>query len=172
MLSIMLVVPAMAIAASVLAAAVLSTGQFSTGRFQEVALSSLRDNSSGLMVEGSVYARTDGTSITQLLIDVTTLPGGLPVDIDPAAVTDRTVVSYADAANLKLDVPYTVTWIVGNGDTQLEDGEHAEIVVDMDGITQEGSTFTVEVRPAHGMRATVRRPVPTGGHLPTILELG
>ena len=82
MLSIMLVVPAMAIAASVMAAAVLSTGQFSTGQFQQVASSALRDNGSGLMVDGPVFARTDGSAITRVMIDVTTLPGGLPISLD------------------------------------------------------------------------------------------
>ena len=171
MISIMLVVPAMAIAASVLAAAVLSTGQLSTGRFREVALSSLQDTGSGLLVDGPVYARTDGTSMTQLMIDVTTLPGGLPVNLDPTAATNRTVVMYADAANLKPDLPYSVTWIGGgNGDANLDSGEHAEIVVDMSGMNQAGDSFTVEVRPAHGIRATIQRAIPTG-HLPAILQL-
>ena len=168
----MLVAPAMAIAASVLAAAVLSTGQFSTGQFQQVASSALRDNGSGLLVDGPVFARTDGSSITQLMIDVTTLPGGLPVDLDAAAVSERTVVMYADAANLKPDLPYSVTWVGGDGDTQLESGEHAEIVIDLTGIVQSGDSFTVEVRPARGIRATVRRAMPSGGQLPIILQLG
>ena len=167
-----LAVPAIVVAGSVFAAAVLSTGQLSTAQFQQVALSAVRDTSTGIVVDGPIVARTDGTSVTQIMIDITTFPGGLPVNLDPAAISERTVVSYIDEANLKHDVPYSVTWIIGNGNAQLESGERAEVVVDLTGIVQSGDSFTLEVRPAHGIGVTVQRAMPSGGgHLPTILEL-
>jgi len=85
--------------AAVFAGAVMRTGALSTRQFELVADSALRQTGSGIELRGSFYARTNGTSITQVQLLVETTPGGTPIDLNPVAPPprqDRSVVRLQD----------------------------------------------------------------------------
>jgi archaellin len=166
-----MLVVAPVLVASVFGSAVIKAGSFSTSQFEQVAYSAVRDTSTGIELRGPSYARTDGTAITHVLLDVDTIPGGLPVDLSRAAASEGTVVSYVSASALAHSLSYEVHWITGNGDSLLESGELAEIDVDVSGVAAAGEAFTIEIRPAHGLYATVHVPAQPAGHLATVLTL-
>lgn len=160
------------VAASVFGAAAMSAGTDASNQLQRTVMSAIQDSSSGIQLRGPVLALTDGRSITHVLIDATTIPGGQPVDLDPAAATGRTVVTYVDAGTIAHDLPYTVTWIGGdNGDRALDADELAEIDVDVRALEPD-TDFTLEIRPAHGAWITLHITRPPGTPLNHVIQLG
>jgi archaellin len=151
------------VVASALGGSVIKAGRLSTDQLQFVTQSAVRDVSSGIERRGTVYAHTDGTSITGVEMDVTTTAGSYPIDLSPAAITDRTVVSYIDSSQVIRDLPYRVSWINGDGDDLLESGETATLEIDLSALSLATGGFTIEVRPAHGLWTSVHIQPPSGG---------
>jgi archaellin len=162
------------LAASAFGAAVLATGRLSTQEFERTAFSALKRTTTGIELRGQVVARTDGTRVTHILLDVGNTAGNEPVNLDPLAAENRTTVVYIDASRISHDVPYTVLWVGGDGDMLLEEGETGQIVIDVSGLTSPQSAslpFTVEVRPAQGTGISIRRTMPQDSGLDPILTL-
>ena len=166
-----MLIAAPVLVASVFGTAVIKAGSFSSNQFEQIAYSAVRDTSTGIELRGPLYARTDGTAITHVLLDVGTIPGGLPIDLNPAAASEGTVVSYVSTSAVAHNLPYEVHWITVNGDSLLESGEFAEIDVDVSGVASAGEEFTLEIRPAHGLYATAYVPAQPAGHLAAVLTL-
>jgi archaellin len=167
--AVLLIAPV--VVASTFAVAVLNAGQLATRQFNDAALSAIRDASSGLELRGPVSLRTDGHAVTHVVMDISLTAGSAPVMLDPAATVDGTQVSYIDSGMVVRGVPYQVDWLIGDGDNILGEGETVEMRVDVSGITSSGASFSIEVRPAHGMYLIVRRERPTGNELAPMIEL-
>src|SRR5574338_1297497 len=118
---------AFVVVAAVFAFAVLSTGLFSSERGKEAVYAGLSKTRGTMALSSGVIATSSGTRITQLTFDVALAAGGDSVNLDPAATTNRTVISYIDSSTTASNVTYTATDLVGNGDTLLQPGELFEI---------------------------------------------
>ena len=117
------------------------------------------------------YARTDGTRITQVLLDITTLPGGSAVDLSPATVESEggTEVSYVSASSVGRNLSFAVNWVRGDGDSLLETGETAELVIDVGAERTAGEAFVITVRPVHGLPAAAQIPAQPTGTLDAVI---
>ena len=114
-------------------------------------------------LSSSVIAASNGTSITTLDFDMTLAAGGDSVNLDPAAVTNRTVITYIDNATVINDLAYTATPITGNANTLLEPGELIRISIDLAGAGLTVGTnqlFTLEVKPPTGSYMVIQRMTP------------
>jgi flagellin FlaB len=155
---------AFVVVAAVFAFVVLSTGLFSSERGKEAVYAGLAKTRGTMELSSGVIATSSGTRITALKFDVALAAGGDSVNLDPAATTNRTVVSYIDAATTVGDVTYTASDLVGNGDTLLEPGELFEVSIDttaLAGVTiAENDTFTLEVKPPSGSYMVIQRTIP------------
>lgn len=159
------------VVASTFAAAVMNAGKLVTNRFNDTTLAALGRSGSGVELRGAVSLRTDGHSITAVVIDIGTTPGGGPINFDPGTPADDPNVSYIDEASVVHGVPYTVEWLNGNGNELLEEAETAELTIDVSGIEQAGANFTIEVRPVEGIYLSVTRQRPPGIELAPVIEL-
>jgi hypothetical protein len=168
----LLMLTAPVLVASVFGLAVTNTGRLSTDAFQHVADSALRQTGSGVMLDSTVLGRTDGHSLTEVLVQVRIMPGGQAVDLGSSAGDAKTIISYIDGGTVARDVPYGVHWIAGNGDSLLEAGEVAELAVDISALTPVGDSFTLEVRPPGALPVSVRCPRPTAGSLDAVIPPG
>lgn len=166
-----LVVAVPTLLASALGATVMRAGDFSTAQLERTVHAAVRDASSGIQEQGPAYARSDGTRITLVAIDIGTTAGGWPVDLDPTAATEPTLVRFTSASTVVQRVPYTVDWITGDGDPTLEPGEIAELDIDVSMLTRGGEPFTLEIRPAHGLYVTEHVAPTAASHLDAIIPL-
>ncbi|MCJ7831330.1 MAG: flagellin, partial [Dehalococcoidia bacterium] len=143
---------AFVVVATVFAFVVLSTGLFSSERGKEAVYAGLQKTRGTLELRGSVIANTDGTSsVTNLVFDVANSAGGEPVNLDPAALSNKVVIDYRDNTVNATNIVWTVTWLVGDGDNLMEAGELAEITIDVS--TQNlaaNQAFALEVKPPLG----------------------
>jgi archaeal flagellin FlaB len=155
---------AFVVVAAVFAFVVLSTGLFSSERGKEAVYAGLAKTRGTMELSSGVIATSSTTRITQLQFDVALAAGGDSVNLDPAATTNRTVISYIDTSTQVGDVTYTATDLVGNGDTLLQPGELFEITIDttaLAGVTiAQNSTFTLELKPPSGSFMVIQRTVP------------
>lgn len=163
-----IVLIAFVVVAAVFAFVVLSTGLFSSERAKETVFAGLAKTRGSMEITGDVYGTTDLTRITQLSFDVTLAAGGDQVSLDPAAPTNKTVISYQDSQNSVSNVTYTTTVIAGNADYLLEKGELFEIAIDMtqaqfSAVTLgTNKTFTIEIKPPSGSYLVIQRTTPAG----------
>lgn len=164
---------AFVVVAAVFAFVVLSTGLFSSERGKEAVYAGLAKTRGTMELSSGVVANSaNGTSLSTVVFDMTLAAGGDSVNLDPTATTNRTVISYIDAAQVKNDVPYTVVTITGNANTLLEPGELLEITVDLagNGLTVgTNATFSLEVKPPTGSYLVIQRTTPPA--LETVNEL-
>jgi flagellin FlaB len=157
---------AFVVVAAVFAFVVLSTGLFSSERGKEAVYAGLSKTRGTMELSSGVVATSDGTQITALKFDVALAAGGDAVNLDPAATTNRTVISYIDSTASVSDVTYTVNDLVGNGDNLLQPGELFEVSIDttqaaMAAITiAQNYTFTLEVKPPSGSYMVIQRTTP------------
>ncbi|MDE3095719.1 MAG: hypothetical protein KGK07_06940, partial [Chloroflexota bacterium] len=104
--------------------------------------------------------------ITKLTFDVALAAGGDAVNLDPAATTNRTVISYIDSSTSVNNVTYTATALVGNSDKLLQPGELFEIDIDMTQSAMSAvtvgtnATFTLEIKPPSGSYMVIQRTTP------------
>jgi archaellin len=162
------------VVASAFGGVVLTTGLTSSGQVQRTLNDALARSGSGLELRGPVIAVTDGDKANVVSIDVALSIGSDGVNLDPAAALDRTVVSFIDSQNAIRELPYTTQWTVGDDDQVLESGELVAVMIDLSTIVPAvtgGSQFQIEVRPPRGSYLIVRRSMPSGSPLDTIVNL-
>lgn len=166
------------IVASVFAFVVLGTGLFSSDRGKETIFSGLDRASAGIEVRGSVTVtdvNTDGAitaaGADTLIFSAGNTAGGSPINMDPAAASQRTVINYIDADGREADATYTATELQGDGDDLLETGELFEISVVMPGTSSllVNERFTLEVVPPSGGTSLVTRTMPQS--IDTVMDL-
>ncbi|HXF51570.1 MAG TPA: archaellin/type IV pilin N-terminal domain-containing protein [Dehalococcoidia bacterium] len=168
---------AFVVVAAVFAFVVLSTGLFSSERGKETIYAGLQKTRGNLELRGSVIANTTGggTRVQTLVFDLGLAAGGEPVNLDPSASVNKTIVAFIDDSTNINDIPYTVDWVVGDTDNLLEPGELAELTVNVinAGVTALGNndTFTLEVRPPLGAYLVIQRSLPAGSSMETIVNL-
>jgi archaellin len=173
-IEIILIASGFLVVASAFGGVVLTTGLTSSGQVQRTLSDALARSGNGLELRGPVIAFTDGEQANAISLDVTLAVGGDGVNLDPAAPLDRTVVSYIDTTSAIRELPYSVQWTVGDGDQTLESGELAAILIDVTDIAPaltSGRAFQVEVRPPRGSYLIIRRAMPQGSQLDTIVNL-
>ncbi|HWQ28204.1 MAG TPA: archaellin/type IV pilin N-terminal domain-containing protein [Dehalococcoidia bacterium] len=168
---------AFVVVAAVFAFVVLSTGLFSSERGKETIYAGLQKTRGNLELRGSVIANkaTSGTTrVDTLVFDLGLAAGGEPVNLDPSASVNKTVVAYIDESTNINNLTYSVSWVVGDTDNLLEPGELAEVTVDIDaaGVTlANNDTFTLEVRPPLGAYLVIQRTLPAGTSLENVTNL-
>jgi len=164
---------AFVVVATVFAFVVLSTGLFSAERGKEAVYAGLQKTRGTLELRGSVVATTDGTVVTDLVFDVANSAGGEPVNLDPAATSNKVVIDYRDATVNETNITWVATWpVAGDGDTLLEPGELAEISIDVSALTATlgaNQPFALEVKPPLGGTMIIARTMPAG--LDTVVDL-
>jgi len=161
---------AFVVVATVFAFVVLSTGLFSSERGKEAVYAGLQKTRGTLELRGSVIANTDGTNVTTLVFDVANSAGGEPVNLDPAATSNKVVIDYRDATVNETNIAWTVDWLVGDADDLMEAGELAEITIDVSLQTLGANEpFALEVKPPLGGTMIIARTTPAG--LDTVVDL-
>jgi archaeal flagellin FlaB len=157
---------AFVVVATVFAFVVLSTGLFSSERGKEAVYAGLQKTRGTLELRGSVIANTDGTNVETLVFDVANSAGGEPVNLDPAATSNKVVIDYRDADVNLTNTAWTRTWLVsGDSDDLLEPGELAEISIDVSALTATlgaNQPFSLEVKPPLGGTMIIARTMPAG----------
>jgi flagellin FlaB len=154
---------AFVVVAAVFAFVVLSTGLFSSERSKETVYAGLEKTRGSMELSGAVVATSNGTEVTDLVLNVTLAAGGSAVNWDPDALTNRTIVSYIDDSITVNDLIYTATDITGDGDLLLEPGELFEITIaglDTQVDINENDKFTLQIQPPSGSYMVVERTMP------------
>ena len=156
---------AFVVVAAVFAFVVLSTGLFSSERSRESVYAGVAKTRGTMELSSSLVGRANAglTQIDTVEFDLTLAAGGDSVNLDPAATSNRTVMSYIDANTIVNDIPYTVTVITGNPNNLLEPGELLRISLDLAGAGATVGTnflFTIEVKPPTGSYMVVQRMTP------------
>jgi flagellin FlaB len=154
---------AFVVVAAVFAFTMLSAGMFATERSKEAVYAGLEEVRGSMELRGSVIASTNSTTVTTLAFTVGNVAGGAPVDVITG--TSKTlVIGYRDETQVNTDVTWDVEFLGKNdGDTLLEEGELAEITVDLDAdsITLGASTlFALELKPSQGGTLVLERRTP------------
>ena len=102
--------------------------------------------------------------MTALRFGLTLAAGGDQVNLDATDTSNRTVIAYIDDSVNTTDMAYTTTEVVGDGDSLLEQGELAQIDIDMTaecGCTiTANETWTIELKPPSGSYLVVQRTMP------------
>ncbi len=119
---------------------------------------------------------TPGTADT-VVFTVAPVAGGNPVklvnvDADTPPTSPTTIIAFRDADYSDSSLGFTVSWITGNGDDLLQDGELAEITVTLPTGVNAVSTnmpFTLEVKPPTGAVIDINRTTPPA--IETVMEL-
>ena len=157
-----IVLIAFVVVAAVFAFVVLSTGLFASERSKETVYAGLSKTRGTLELTGSVLGTSNLTKITHVTIDVTLAAGGDQVNLDPAATSNKTVISYVDAAVTSGDLTYVTNPITGNADKLLETGELFELVITLPGAAAVGAnwSFTLQVQPPTGSFMVIQRTTP------------
>ena len=155
---------AFVVVAAVFAFVVLSTGLFSSERGKEAVYAGLAKTRGSMELTGGVIADSDGTQVTALTFGLTLAAGGDAVNLDATDLTNRMVIAYVDDAIFTPDMAYLTTEIVGDNDALLEQGELAEVNIDMAaecGCTiTENYSFTLELKPPTGSYLVIQRLTP------------
>ena len=87
--------------------------------------------------------------------------------LSPSSSNNRTVIAYRDENVVNNDVAYTVTVIVGDGDTLLEPGELHVVAIDVaTGVSpaptlHPNERFTIEIQTPVGATLDITRQLPT-----------
>ena len=165
---------AFVVVATVFAFVVLTTGVFSAERGKETVFAGLRKARGTMEMRGGIVVTASGAPLVvdDFQFTVATTAGGESIPLNPAGITNRTVLAYRDADTVDNDVVYTITNIVGDGDTLLEPGELLLITVDRaTGIADQTSSlaptlvpnerFTFEIQTPVGATLDITRQIPS-----------
>lgn len=159
-----IVLIAFVVVASVFAFVVLSTGLFSSERGKEAVYAGLAKTRSSMTLASGVVATSSGlTQIDTVEFDLTLAAGGGASNLDPAATSNSTIVTYIDNALVVPDVTYTVTVLIGDADSLLEPGELLRVTVDLaaaGAAVQPNEAFTLEIKPPTGSFLVLQRTAP------------
>ena len=159
---------AFVVVATVFAFVVLTTGIFSAERGKETVFAGLEKARGTLEIRGGIVGTATGTPLVmnELQFIVATTISGESIPLNPAATVNRTVIAYRDDTTVDNDVVYTVSTLVGDGDTLLEPGEVMLITINfVTGIspapTLTSSTrFTFEIQTPVGATIDITRQLP------------
>jgi flagellin FlaB len=156
---------AFVVVAAVFAFVVLSTGLFSSERSKESVYAGLAKTRGTITLSSGIVARANGglTQIDTIEFDVVLAASGDQVNLDPAATSNRTVISYIDGTIVVPDVAYTTTVVTGNANSMLEQGELIRITVNIaaaGAAVGPNSVFTLEIKPPTGSYMNVQRSAP------------
>ncbi|MBI5930609.1 MAG: hypothetical protein HY862_14975 [Chloroflexi bacterium] len=164
---------AFVVVASVFAFAILSSGSKSTEKGQSAINAGLEGVQSSMTVKGTVIAEGTGTNVDDVVFTMALVAGGDPVDLTSTAGSNVVVIGYRDEAQLVNEVDWSVAWIGANdGDDLLEEGELAEITVDLSGLTTPltaKTAFTIEIKPPKGAVINLTRTTPAA--IEAVMEL-
>lgn len=161
---------AFVVVATVFAFVVLSTGLFSSERGKEAVYAGLQKTRGSLELRGSVVANTDGTTVSTLVFDVANAAGGEPVNLDPAAASNKMVIDYRDNDTNQANIDWAPFWLVGDADNLMEAGELAQITIDVSAQSLgPNQAFALEVKPPLGGTMVIARTTPAG--LDTVVDL-
>ena len=163
---------AFVVVAAIFAFTILSAGTTATEQSKEAIYAGLSEVRSSLELRGAVVAQTDGSQVNSVIFSVANAAGGESIDLT-APVSNTLIVDYRDNTQRSANVTWSLTWVVRNDtDDLLEEGELAEITVDISGLTTplaENTQFALELKPAAGGVVVVERTTPA--FLDTILDL-
>jgi len=152
------------VVASVFAVTILSARSASTEKDKQAIRAGLEGVQSSMNVKGSIIAEGSGTAVSDAIFTLSLVAGGSPVNL--SATAKEVVVGYKDQAQFENDVPWTIKWIVSKqatADDMLEEGELAEITVDLSGLgTALGANtaFNLEIKPPKGAVLNINRTTP------------
>jgi flagellin FlaB len=160
---------AFVVVASVFAFTILSAGSASTEKGEQAIYSGLEGVQSSMAIKGAVIAKGSTGAVDTVTFTVALASGGDPVNVDDSAAKVVTI-GYRDATQFENNVDYTVVFItnVGTANDLLEDGELAEITVDISGNAAGGgaitlaknTAFTLELKPPTGGILQINRTTP------------
>lgn len=163
---------AFVVVAAIFAFTILSAGTTSTEQSKEAIYAGLDEVRSSMELRGAIVAQTDGTQVTDIIFSVANAASGNAIDLT-APVSNTLIIDYRDDVQRSANLTWTLTWIVRNDtDDLLEEGELAEISVDVSGLTTplaENTQFAVEIKPGQGGVIVVERTTPA--FLDTIIDL-
>ena len=158
---------AFVVVATVFAFVVLTTGIFSSERGKETVFAGLQKARGTMEMRGGILVTATGAPLVSNTIQfaVATTAGGESIPLDPLATTNRTVLAYRDATVVDDDVAYTVTPILGDGDTLLEVGELMIVSIDIATISPAATIaandrWTLEVQTPVGAVLDITRSMP------------
>ena len=166
---------AFVVVASVFAFTILSAGSSSTEKGKQAIQAGLEGVQSSMNVKGSIIANGDPTagSVSSAVFTVSLVAGGSPVNLSETA--KEVVIGYKDQAQFVNDVPWTINWIVSKNspkDDLLEEGELAEITVDLTGLSPAlgvNTAFNLEIKPPKGAVLNINRTTPAA--IQTVMDL-
>ncbi len=155
---------AFVVVAAVFAFVVLSTGLFSSERSKEAVHAGLAKTRNTMTIQSGVVARSAGlATVDSIEFDLALAAGGDNVNLDPAATSNSTVMTYIDATTVVTDLAFTVAPLVGNANSLLEPGELLRVTIDFGaaGVTVgPNTTFSVEIKPPTGSFLVIQRTTP------------
>jgi len=155
-------------ATCVLGGVLITSSEEAAAQFESVFHAGLGQASGTLIVNGSVVATASGdpAKVDEIILTLGTIGKPSPVLLDSAADSERLVVAFQGDTVFDNDVPYTASEIVGDGDGLLEEGETAEVrlnVADIgDGTLAIGpmENWTLQLSAPAGGLLTVSRTMP------------
>ncbi len=163
---------AFVVVAAIFAFTILSAGTTSTEQSKEAIYAGLSEVRSSMELRGAVVAQTDGTEVTDIIFSVANAAGGDSIDLT-APTNNTLIIDYRDNAQRSANLTWTLTWVVRNDtDDLLEEGELAEVTVDVSGLTTPlgaNTEFAMEIKPGQGGVVVVERTTPA--FLDTIIDL-
>ena len=165
---------AFVVVATVFAFIVLTTGIFSAERGKETVFAGLQKARGTMEVRGGIIVTATPPDVETIQFAVSTVAGGDPIPLDPAATSLRTVIAYRDDAVYDHDVAYTVTVIVGDTDLLLEPGELFIVTVPVANIDPAptitaNTRWTLELQTPVGAVIDLTRSMP--GEIDTVMQL-
>ena len=168
---------AFVVVATIFAFVVLTTGVFSSERAKETTFAGLEKARGSMEIRGGVVATAAGATLVvqDIQLAVSTTAGGTPIPMNPLATTNRTVIAWRDSTVVDNDVAYTLTTIVGDGDTLLEPGELMIININVPtGVTPAptllaNERFTIEIQSPVGATLDITRQFPA--ELTAVMQL-
>ena len=156
---------AFVVVAAVFAFVVLSTGLFSSERSKESVYAGMRKVRGTMEISSTIVGRGNAglTQVDSLEFDLVLAAAGDSVNLDPAATSNRTVMTYIDSTTVVNDVAYVPTVLVGDADNLLEQGELIRISIDLAGagaVVGTNFVFTLEIKPPTGSFLVIERQTP------------
>ncbi|HEX5448673.1 MAG TPA: hypothetical protein VFW85_01280 [Gaiellaceae bacterium] len=162
------VIGGVVLASALVGGVVVTSGLSASNRLNAAVQSAVDRTGSGLMLDGPLIARTDGTRATAVLLEVSTLPGSRPVTLTPAGGLD---IEYVSASEVRDGLPFTVTGVDGG---TLADGQSARIEVDLRGVAAPpgaSERFMLIVHAGDLAPLRVERTLPGGRPMDAVLVL-
>jgi len=168
---------AFVVVASIFAFTMLSAGMFSTERSKEAVYAGLSEVRGSMELRGSVIGIAGTTGVTgtvdSIVFTVGNVAGGEPIDLTDTTGDNKVVMDYRDGAQRETNLDWTLTWSVQqDADNLLEEGELAEITVDLSGLTTSlgiNTLWALEIKPPQGGVIILERTTPA--YIDSVMDL-